>query len=268
MPADNQIYEELADTWWDQDTCLHMLRSSFNARFDYFRHVLLDVARISPAGQPALDVGSGGGLLAEQFADLGFAVAGVDPSAGSLAAAERHARATGARVAYIRAVGERLPFRDASFGLVYCCDVLEHVASVDAVVAEVARVLQPDGVFCFDTINRTVRSWLVVVKVMQDWSVTALMPPGLHAWDGFIRPAELRAAFARHGLTGREMVGLAPPHGVPGALRMLPALHARAKGKISYAELSRRVHTVVSRNLSVSYAGWATKTMPTPEGTR
>src|SRR5207302_6359910 len=95
-----------------------------------------------PRGLRVLDVGCGGGLLAEEFAGLGCEVVGVDPSEGSLEVAREHARDRDLEIRYIRARGEQLPFGDEEFGAVYCCDVLEHVDDVAAAVTEAARVLE------------------------------------------------------------------------------------------------------------------------------
>ncbi len=154
MPIDNTIYDRLAETWWQEDSPLYLLRTAVNpARFGYFRSVLGRTLGLDCADRRTLDVGCGGGLLAEEFAHLGCHVTGIDPSGPSVAAARAHAAAAAVNVAYCVAAGEALPFRDASFEIVYCCDVLEHVGDVERVVAESARVLRPGGVYLYDAIR-------------------------------------------------------------------------------------------------------------------
>jgi 2-polyprenyl-3-methyl-5-hydroxy-6-metoxy-1,4-benzoquinol methylase len=80
-------------------------------------------------------------------------VVGIDPAAGSIATAKAHAEAAGLDIEYRQAAGEALPFEDGSFDLVYCCDVIEHVADPGRLVAESARVLRPGGTYLFDTIT-------------------------------------------------------------------------------------------------------------------
>ena len=81
----NALYDEQSKTWWDEDQCLHLLKSSVNpARVGYFRRVLDHVLRLGDRGASALDVGCGGGILAEEFAAMGFRVTGIDPSEQSL----------------------------------------------------------------------------------------------------------------------------------------------------------------------------------------
>src|SRR5882724_5131713 len=156
MPIDNQLYDRPGDIWWDEREPLSMLRTMLNpVRFGFFRSVLMDQMRIDPIGRTALDVGCGGGLLAEEFARLGPSVTGIDPSRSSLLAARKHAANSGLTIKYLAGRGESLPFADESYDIVFCCDVLEHVVNPDKAIAEIARVLKQDGVFLCDTINRT-----------------------------------------------------------------------------------------------------------------
>ena len=196
MSVDNDLYDRMAASWWDASGFLHVLAALNPARFGYMRRVLVEVLHLPPAGLRVLDVGCGGGLLAEEFARMGCTLTGVDPSAASLAAARAHAAARGLSIDYLRALGESLPFAGGSFDVAYCCDVLEHVSDVSRVVGETARVLRPGGVFFYDTINRTLQSRLIVIKLLQDWPWTAMMPPRLHDWRMFIRP---EGAAARAG---------------------------------------------------------------------
>jgi 2-polyprenyl-6-hydroxyphenyl methylase / 3-demethylubiquinone-9 3-methyltransferase len=256
MPVDNTIYDRLSHRWWDEDALPAVLRTGLNpARFGYMKRVLIQQLGIDPVGLEVLDVGCGGGLLAEEFAALGARVTGVDPSVDSLAAARTHARAGGFAIHYQHGVGEQLPLRDASFDAVYCCDVLEHVDDVGRTVREIARVLRPGGVFLYDTINRTRRSRLLVIRLSQDWAATRWAEPNTHDWRWFIRPAELERELAAAGLNVRDRVGLAPAN----PLAAVRAMRARARGKITYGELGCRMGMRESRDTSGLYAGYAVK---------
>jgi 2-polyprenyl-6-hydroxyphenyl methylase/3-demethylubiquinone-9 3-methyltransferase len=181
MPADNEIYNQPGDIWWDEHQPLYAIRTSLNpARLQYFASVF--AARgMDPAGKVMIDVGCGGGLMAEEIARLGAAVIGVDHSAASIATAQAHAAASSLAIDYRIGSGEDLRAGDACADAVYCVDVLEHVADLHAVIGETARVLKPGGLYLFDTINRTRLSKLVMIKLSQEWAATAWMPPGLHA---------------------------------------------------------------------------------------
>jgi 2-polyprenyl-6-hydroxyphenyl methylase/3-demethylubiquinone-9 3-methyltransferase len=254
VPVDNELYDRLADTWWDEDGWLHLLRTSLNpARFEYLREAVADHG-LEPRSSRALDVGCGGGLLAEDVAGLGFAVTGVDPSAASLETAREHARSQGLDIDYVEGTGERLPFGDAEYDLVYCCDVLEHVDDLDAVLAETRRVLKPDGLYVFDTINRTPVSWLVAIKLFEDWESTRLVEPGLHDWSMFIKPRELRAAMARNGLEMKRATGFKPAMNPISLIRLM---RARRRGDITMQEFARKAEMKLSRDRSASYVGHA-----------
>jgi 2-polyprenyl-6-hydroxyphenyl methylase/3-demethylubiquinone-9 3-methyltransferase len=252
----------MADGWWEERGFLHALAALNPARFGYMRRVLVEELRLAPAGLRALDIGCGGGVLAEEFARLGCAVVGVDPSEASLAAARAHAALQGLPIEYQCARGEALPFADQSFDVAYCCDVLEHVTDLGEVIAETARVLKPGGTYLYDTINRTSQSRLIVIKLLQEWRWTALMPPQLHDWNMFIRPAELLRELERHGLAPGGLTGL-KPRARP--LRLIRVLRRRKRGLLSYAAAVREMDLGECPDTSVSYIGYARKPGPTAE---
>lgn len=256
MPVDNHLYDTMADSWWDESGLLHALRGLNPARLGYMRRVLTSELRIDLQGKRTLDVGCGGGLLAEEVARLGCAVTGIDPSEKSLEAARAHAREAGLAIDYRQGTGERLPFPESDFEIVYCCDTLEHVEDLGQVLAEISRVLKPGGVFLYDTLNRTFRSWLIMIKLFQDWDATSLMPPDLHDWHRFIKPGELLAKLAENGLENQDMTGLKPSVNPVRAIRIL---RRRKLGKLSYLEAMRRLGLRESGDLSVLYAGYARK---------
>ena len=203
-----------------------------------------------------LDIGCGGGFLAEEFAALGCRVTGADPSPVSIDAARAHAAERGRGIDYLVGAGEDLPVPDAAFSVACCCDVLEHVSDVDRVITETARVLEPGGLYLFDTINRTRTSKLLAIKAVQQWRLTRLTDVAFHDWDMFITPAELAAILERHGLAPGETTGLgarAKP------LTVLRGLASARLGRITYGELSRRLDVGPVSSTALSYMGFAAK---------
>lgn len=258
---DNQFYNDEKDIWWDENQFLSLLKTSFNpCRFNYFIKQYCEKLGLNPHAGKALDVGCGGGILAEEFAAAGFSVTGIDPSSNSIRTAIRHARQSGISIDYQIASAEDLPFADSTFDVVYCCDVLEHVRDLNKCMAEISRVLKQGGIFFFDTINRTPLSKLIIIKIWQEWKATALVQPGLHVYEMFIRPIELKEYCFAHGMEVKQLKGMSPN---VNPLRMIYLLRQRAKGRLTFSEFGKQVKMIESDDLKVGYMGYAIKTMAT-----
>jgi 2-polyprenyl-6-hydroxyphenyl methylase / 3-demethylubiquinone-9 3-methyltransferase len=203
MRNDLTIYDAAADRWWSDDIrWVRTLRNMVPGRLRWFDR------QIDWADKDVLDLGCAGGFMAEAMARRGARVTGIDPATEAIAAARAHARAGGLRISYDVGMGEALPYDGDAFDAVVCVDVLEHVADLNRVLAEVARVLRPGGVFLFDTINRTLLARLATITIAED--VLRLLPRGTHDPAMFIRPAELRHALQGAGLVPGPMTGLGP----------------------------------------------------------
>ncbi|RPH63028.1 MAG: 3-demethylubiquinone-9 3-O-methyltransferase [Chloroflexi bacterium] len=264
MPVNNQIYDAQAAGWWDENHFLHLLKAGVNpARFGYF-HDLFTRLSLDPRTLTLLDIGCGGGILGEEFAKIGCQVTGLDPSEASLETARRHAAQQGLEISYQRGRGESLPFAAESFDMVVCCDVLEHVDDLEAVIRESARVLRspdplsgkPGGIFLFDTINRTEEARKSNIFAAQQFPLTSFFPPDTHAWGKFITPDELTALLAAHRLEAREMTGLRI--GLEEG-QVAWMLIQRKFGLLSFAELGRRLKFHTGGGLESNYLGWAVK---------
>jgi 2-polyprenyl-6-hydroxyphenyl methylase / 3-demethylubiquinone-9 3-methyltransferase len=257
MTVDNEIYNRIGHSWWEEDSFLYLLRAALNpARFGYFRGVLTRDLGLDPHGQRALDVGCGGGLLAEEFAQIGCQVTGIDPSVSSIDTARAHALQMGLSIDYRVGVGEALSFDDAAFDVVYCCDVLEHVADPAKVIEESARVLRPGGVFFYDTINRTLLSRLLIIGIFQELPWTRFAPAHFHEWTQFIKPSELESYMARQGLEPRAIAGLSP-EGSP--LPVISTLIQINRGRLTIKDLASTLRFKASKDTSASYMGYGLK---------
>ncbi len=159
-------------------------------------------------GKDVLDLGCAGGFMAEAMTALGARVTGIDPAADAVEAARRHARNSGSGITYDVGVGEALHYDNASFDAVVCVDVLEHVADLNKVLAEVTRVLRPGGLFLFDTINRNPIARFATITLAED--VLRLLPRGTHDPAKFTKPRQLRDALESAGLMPGPMTGLCP----------------------------------------------------------
>ena len=254
---DNSIYHAENDPWWQPDSVLHLLKTSINpVRVGYFAKKLFSELNIAPLGSAALEVGCGGGIFCEEIARMGFDATGIDPSGQSLQIAVTHAKAGGLKIRYEKGRGEALPYRDNSYDVVFCCDVLEHVPDLPAVISEISRVLKPGGVFCYDTINRTFLSKLIAINVAQRWKRWAFMPPDLHVWDMFIKPKEMKALLLLNALQWREHRGTKPNLSYP---QILSCLRKRAQGEWTYEDLGEKLRLVESTDMNIMYMGFAIK---------
>jgi 2-polyprenyl-6-hydroxyphenyl methylase / 3-demethylubiquinone-9 3-methyltransferase len=259
VPVDNQLYDRLSHTWWDDAGFLNILQSALNpARVAFLERELRSYFGRGQ-GLRVLDVGCGGGLLAEELANRGCSVTGVDPSEGSLAVARDHAARARLQIEYRHGIAESLPLPDGAFEAVICCDVLEHVRSPRQAAAEAARVLRSGGLYLYDTVNRTVRSKLLFIKLFQEWKATAFMEPNLHDHAMFIRPQEMEEHLRAAGLEPSPIVGLAPAIPLPRAIALL---RARTRGQITYGDLGRGLRIDESGDTSGLYAGTAAKSSP------
>lgn len=205
-PARNDlsIYDTYATTWWTGETrWLRLLQNMVPARLAYFTPIVGDWR-----GKHVLDLGCGGGFMAEALTRRGAQVIGVDPSAPAIAIARKHAEDTGLSITYHVGAGENLPVATASVDMVVCVDVLEHVKDLDAVLDEIRRVLKPGGVFLFDTINRNWLAKLVIVTLGE--GVLRLLPPGTHDPALFITPEELTAKLKQRNFTVPPLAGFGP----------------------------------------------------------
>ncbi|MCX5141905.1 MULTISPECIES: bifunctional 2-polyprenyl-6-hydroxyphenol methylase/3-demethylubiquinol 3-O-methyltransferase UbiG [unclassified Streptomyces] len=248
VPIDNEYYDEVGDDWWNTEGPLRVLHEMNPARTGYFDTILRNrFAGRTPGQIRVVDLGCGGGLVSEDLASRGYPVTGIDLSAGTVEAARRHAAATGVQVTYRvgSAYGTELP--DGCAEAVVASDVLEHFQDLPAALAEIQRLLVPGGVLLFDTVNRTVRSYLLLILVAE--KLLRIIKPGTHNWRMFIRPAELSGLLADRGMRLADTRGLGPARALPAVLPGL-LLHRRL-GRFA-----------VGDDLSASYIGYATKPGP------
>lgn len=202
------VHDKHAESWWDGSRYfLRMLANQVHARIAYFE-------RIAPKweGVSTLDLGCGGGFMAEALARKGAQVIGIDPWITVLRVARTHSLIPRPDIRldiqYIAGAGESLPLAANCVERVISVDVLEHVIDLRGVLAEIYRVLRPGGLFFFDTVNRTWASRLLAVHLLED--VLRIMPKGMHDSCKFIRPSELRTELEALGFKVAPMTGMGP----------------------------------------------------------
>ncbi len=195
--------------WWDKNCLLFQIN---NERCDYIESRVNRVfGKYALWQQEVLEVGCGGGLIAHELAKRQALIVGIDPSPNALEVAREKVRASGlGQNAYFElGYAESLPYADGSFSVIVCLDVLEHVRDLQATLREIARVLAPGGIFIFDTINRTFLARLALIWIGENIPINGLTR-GIHNYQKFIKPNELRNALTANGLLIGEITGFMP----------------------------------------------------------
>lgn len=201
-PAELAKFSELAHRWWDPESEFRPLHQINPLRLEWIDRLA------ALAGKTVLDVGCGGGILADAMARKGAEVLGIDLAGKALKVAQLHALEAGTTgVQYREVSAEQLAEeRPESFDVVTCMEMLEHVPDPASVVQACARLVKPGGWVFFSTINRNPKSFLFAIVGAE--YVLQLLPKGTHEYAKFIKPSELAAHCRAAGLTLRATRGM------------------------------------------------------------
>ncbi|MFZ9575243.1 MAG: bifunctional 2-polyprenyl-6-hydroxyphenol methylase/3-demethylubiquinol 3-O-methyltransferase UbiG [Limnohabitans sp.] len=190
-PAELAKFSELAHRWWDPESEFRPLHQINPLRLDW-------IQSLSPlAGQHVIDIGCGGGILADSMARAGATVTGIDLAGKALKVAQLHAMEAGTPNIAYREISAEAMAQEASgsFDTVTCMEMLEHVPDPSSVVRACAQLVKPGGWVFFSTLNRNPKSFLMAIVGAE--YVLNLLPKGTHEYAKFIRPSEL-ALHCRH----------------------------------------------------------------------
>lgn len=194
-------FEALASRWWDPDSEFKTLHDINPLRANWIDQLA------GVAGKKLVDVGCGGGILAEALAQRGAEVTGIDMGEAPLNVAKLHQLESGVQVRYLQTTAEALADEEAeSYDVVTCLEMLEHVPSPASVVEACTRLVKPGGQVFFSTLNRNPKSYLFAVVAAE--YLLKMLPKGTHDYAKFIQPAEL-ASYARNaGLEVKNLTGM------------------------------------------------------------
>ncbi|MFD2189940.1 bifunctional 2-polyprenyl-6-hydroxyphenol methylase/3-demethylubiquinol 3-O-methyltransferase UbiG [Pistricoccus aurantiacus] len=194
-------FETLASRWWDRDSEFKPLHDINPLRVNFID------GHAGLAGKSVIDVGCGGGILAEAMAHRGARVTGIDMGEAPLSVARLHQLESGIQVDYRQASAEEMAEESpGQFDVVTCMEMLEHVPDPSSVVRACATLVKPGGHVFFSTINRNPKAYALAIIGAE--YVLGLLPRGTHDYRKFIRPAELSRWCRATGLRVREQTGL------------------------------------------------------------
>jgi len=194
-------FEAMAEEWWDPTGKFKPLHRINPLRLDYIAE------RVDLPHAQVLDVGCGGGLLAEGMASRGASVTGIDRSPKALAVARLHAGKTGTAVEYVENDAETwAASHQHHYDAVTCLEVLEHVPDVPRTVAACASMLKPGGTFFFATLNRNPVSYIKAIIGAE--YILGWLPKGTHEYAKFIKPSEMNAALRHADLQIKDLRGM------------------------------------------------------------
>ena len=199
--AEIRKFEALAHRWWDPEGDFRPLHDINPARLAYIAE------RVALEEASAVDVGCGGGILAESMARAGASVTGMDMAGSPLSVARLHALESGVEVEYLESTAEALAEeRPGRYRVVTCLEMLEHVPDIHSTIAACATLAAPGADLFFSTINRNPKAWALAVVGAE--YVLGLLPRGTHDYAKFIKPHELAAAVRAAGLEVVEITGM------------------------------------------------------------
>jgi 2-polyprenyl-6-hydroxyphenyl methylase/3-demethylubiquinone-9 3-methyltransferase len=198
--------------WWDPEGSFRPLHRLNPARLDFIRRQLLacfgrDSRALRPFdGLRLIDIGCGGGLVAEPMTRLGFAVTGIDAAAPAIEVARAHAEAGGLAIDYRAASIEEIAAAGERFDVALALEIVEHVADRDAFFTALGALVRPGGAFIGATLNRTAQSFALAIvgaEYLLGW-----LPRGTHDWRRFVRPSEFVLGLRRQGFAAIRLAGL------------------------------------------------------------
>mgnify|MGYP001310297468 FL=1 len=195
-------FDELAAKWWDPEGEFKPLHQINPLRVGFINE------RANLEGIKVLDVGCGGGILAEALSKLGAQVTGIDASEQTIGVAQNHSNAIGSDVSYYQTTIEEFIANkpEEKFDVITCLEMLEHVPSPGEIIKTCSTILKDDGDIFFSTINRNPRSYLFAIVGAE--YILNLLPKGTHDYQKFIKPSELAKWIRDARLSQIETIGL------------------------------------------------------------
>ncbi len=200
-PKEVEKFSRIADEWWSETGKFKPLHKFNPIRIDFISREISKNFKIN-SDLKILDIGCGGGLIAEPFAKIGASVTAIDASEKNIAVAKIHAEKSGLEIDYRVSSAEEL---DEKFDVVFALEIIEHVADIDHFVSSCAKLVKPNGLLFVATMNRTLKS-LALAKFAAEY-VLRWLPIGTHDWKKFLKPSELNSKAISQNLKLENLTG-------------------------------------------------------------
>lgn len=201
-PAEIEKFQAIASRWWDLESEFKPLHEINPLRVDYIDRQIPGLK-----GKRVVDIGCGGGILAEAMAHRGARVTGIDMAELSLKVARMHLHESGLEVDYQMITAEEFAAQNAAqFDVVTCLEMLEHVPDPGAIIDAAARLLKPGGRLFLSTLNRNPKSFAFAILGAE--YILGLLPRGTHQYRRFIKPSEMARQLRANGMRVSDLSGM------------------------------------------------------------
>ncbi|MFN4309424.1 MAG: bifunctional 2-polyprenyl-6-hydroxyphenol methylase/3-demethylubiquinol 3-O-methyltransferase UbiG [Ferrovibrio sp.] len=211
-PAEIERFSAMAAEWWDPQGKFRPLHKFNPVRLAFIRdriaaHFGRDVTVKAPlSGLRLLDIGCGGGLVAEPMARLGASVLGADAAERNIGVARAHAAESGLGIDYRCTSAEALAAAGERFDVVLTLEVVEHVADLNGFLSSCGQMVKPGGLLIAATLNRTLKAYALAIVGAE--YILGWLPRGTHDWKKFVQPHELAQGLRQAGLTMQDVTGV------------------------------------------------------------
>lgn len=195
-------FSKLASKWWDENGEFRTLHQINPIRLSYIRDKVIEYFGEFKQGLEIIDIGCGGGLIAEPLARMGANVTAIDASEENIKTAKCHAKEANLNIDYICTSAEE---HNGKYDVVLCLEIIEHVSDVKIFIEAVANLIKDDGIIIISTINRTTTSYLEAIIAAE--YILSLVPKGTHEFAKFLKPSEIDSMLRKHNRQIKEATG-------------------------------------------------------------
>ena len=204
-PQEVEKFSRIADEWWSETGKFKPLHKFNPIRISYIRERIEENFKIDE-NLKILDVGCGGGLIAEPFTKMGANVTAIDASQKNIEVAKIHAGRSGLKIDYRPTTAEDLVKTNEQFDVVFALEIVEHVANVEGFIESCSKLVKPGGLLFIATINRTLKS-LALAKIAVEY-ILHWLPRGTHDWKKFLKPSEINRILEKENIKIQKIKGM------------------------------------------------------------